>query len=103
MPVTVIKETADSILPMIAHGLAMPTRAHVDPQRHGDCGQKLTAARALRGCAAGYGDACSAAVPFQRRCGCTSHRCAGCAPSARDLPTLDCAAVRTSRYRSPAM
>jgi hypothetical protein len=36
MPVTVIKEAADSILPMIAHGLAMPTRSHVDPQRHGE-------------------------------------------------------------------
>jgi hypothetical protein len=30
MPVTVIKEVADSILPMIARGLAMPTRSHVD-------------------------------------------------------------------------
>jgi hypothetical protein len=34
MPVTVIKEAADSILPIIAHGLAMPARSHVDPQRH---------------------------------------------------------------------
>src|SRR5258708_30002998 len=41
MLVAVIKEAADSILPMIAHGPAMPTRSHVDPQRHGASGQKL--------------------------------------------------------------
>src|SRR6266436_4660901 len=42
MPVTVIKEAADSILPMIARGPAMPTRSQVDPRCHGDSGQKLS-------------------------------------------------------------